>query len=337
MADIRCSVTSQMLDLAIIIVNFNTRDYLHNCLTSIYDSRGDFSFEVCVVDNASSDGSADMVRAEFPQARLIESPVNGGFSHANNLGLGAYGFGVITEPAQDDTNSSSPSPPGDSSRVPRYALLLNPDTVSPPEGLAMMLKFMAEHPKVGVVGPKLVLEDGSLDLACRRSFPTPQVAMYRMLGLSKLFPRHPRFGRYNLTYLDPDQVAQVDSVVGACMLVRREPIQQVGLLDEDFFMYGEDLDWAYRITQAGWKVYYNPDVTVLHVKRAASRHSRRAAREFYRAMRIFYDKHYAGSTPFWLHCLVLTGINVRAGLLRVQQKLSADGTQQATLVARNAE
>jgi N-acetylglucosaminyl-diphospho-decaprenol L-rhamnosyltransferase len=337
MADIRCSATSQMLDLAIIIVNFNTRDYLHNCLTAIYDSRGDFSFEVCVVDNASSDGSADMVRAEFPQARLIESPVNGGFSYANNLGLGAYGFGAITEPGQDDTNSSSSSRSGDSSRVPRYALLLNPDTVSPPEGLAMMLKFMVEHPEAGVAGPKLVLEDGSLDLACRRSFPTPQVAMYRMVGLSRLFPRHPRFGRYNLTYLDPDQVARVDSVVGAFMLVRREAIQQVGLLDEDFFMYGEDLDWAFRITQAGWKVYYNPAVTVLHVKRAASRHSRRAAREFYRAMRIFYDKHYAGSTPFWLHCLVLTGINVRTGLLRVQQRLSANGAQQVTLVARNAE
>lgn len=325
---------SQMLDLAIIIVNFNTCDYLRNCLTSIYDSRGGFSFDVCVVDNASSDGSADMVRAEFPQARLIESPVNGGFSYANNLGLSAYGFGAITEQAQNDTDFSSP---GESSGTPGYALLLNPDTLLPPEGLAMMLSFMAEHPDAGVAGPKLVLEDGSLDLACRRSFPTPQVAMYRMMGLSKLFPRHPRFGRYNLTYLDPDQVAQVDSVVGAFMLVRGEAIQQVGLLDEDFFMYGEDLDWAYRITQAGWKVYYNPAVTVLHVKRAASRHSRRAAREFYRAMRIFYDKHYAGSTPLWLHCLVLTGINLRAGLLRVQQRLSTNGTQQAAFVARSAE
>jgi len=196
---------------------------------------------------------------------------------------------------------------------------------------------MEEHPEAGVAGPKLVLEDGSLDLACRRSFPTPQVAVYRMVGLSKLFPRHPRFGRYNLTYLDPDQVAEVDSVVGAFMLVKRDAVQGVGLLDEDFFMYGEDLDWAYRITQSGWKVYYNPAVTVLHVKRASSRHSDRAAREFYRAMRIFYDKHYASSTPLWLHYLVLTGINLRAGLLRAQQRLSTNRAHQAALAARNVE
>jgi GT2 family glycosyltransferase len=310
-----------MPDLAIIIVNFNTRDYLRNCLTSIHNSRGGFSFEVCVVDNASSDGSAEMVRTEFPQTRLIESAVNGGYAYANNLGLRAYGFGPVAEPAQTAGDSPHPLSSEDLPGTPPYMLLLNPDTVLPPDGLAMMLEFMGQHPEAGVAGSKLVLEDGSLDLACRRSFPTPQVACYRMLGLSKLFPRHPRFGRYNLTYLSPDQVAEVDSVVGAFMLVRREAIRQVGLLDEDFFMYGEDLDWAYRITQAGWKVYYNPDVTVLHVKRAASRHSRKAQREFYRAMRIFYHKHYVHATPLWLHWLILTGISLREGLLRVQQLL----------------
>jgi N-acetylglucosaminyl-diphospho-decaprenol L-rhamnosyltransferase len=315
-----------MLDLAIIVVNFNTREYLHNCLTSVYQGRGDFAFEVCVVDNASADGSADMVRSEFPQTRLVESPVNGGFSYANNLGLKSYGF----TPVITTTHTAESAP-----NIPRYVLLLNPDTVLPPDSLAGMLEFMDEHPQAGAAGPKLVLEDGSLDLACRRSFPTPQVALYRMVGLSKLFPRHPHFGRYNLTYLDPDQVATVDSVVGACMLVRGEAIRQAGLLDEEFFMYGEDLDWAFRITQAGWKVYYNPAVTVLHVKRAASRHSPRAGREFYRAMRIFYDKHYARSTPFWLHWLILIGINLGAGWLRVQQLLSSNGTQRAPLLARN--
>lgn len=326
-----------MFDLAIVIVNFNTRDYLRDCLTSIYKSRGDFTFGVCVVDNASSDGSANMVRAEFPQTQLIESPVNGGFSYANNLGLRAHGFGLAAETTQKGVSLFGLSTAEELSAPPRYALLLNPDTELPEDGLALMLRFMDEHPEAGAVGPKLVLEDGSLDLACRRSFPTPQVALYRMVGLSKLFPRHRRFGRYNLTYLDPDQVAVVDSVVGAFMLVRREAIQQAGVLDEEFFMYGEDLDWAYRITQAGWKVYYNPVVSVLHVKRAASRHSRKAEREFYRAMRIFYWKHYADSTPFWLHWLVLTGISLRAGLLRVQQLLMANGTHQDTCVEGSGE
>lgn len=316
-----------MLDLAIIIVNFNTREYLHNCLASIYYSQVDFAFEVCVVDNASDDRSASMVRSEFPQTRLIESPVNGGFSYANNLGLKSYGFTPVTT-----TATPAAASPAD---TPRYVLLLNPDTVLPPDGLAGMLEFMDEHAQAGVMGPKLLLEDGNLDLACRRSFPTPQVALYRMVGLSKLFPRHPHFGRYNLTYLDPDRVATVDSVVGACMLVRGEAIRQAGLLDEEFFMYGEDLDWAFRITQAGWKVYYNPAVTVLHVKRAASRHSPRAGREFYRAMRVFYDKHYARSTPFWLHWLILTGISLRAGWLRLQQLVSSNGTQRTPLLTRN--
>jgi N-acetylglucosaminyl-diphospho-decaprenol L-rhamnosyltransferase len=327
-----------MLDLAIIIVNFNTRDYLRNCLTSIYNSRGDFAFEVCVVDNASPDGSADMVRTEFPQTRLIQSAVNGGYAYANNLGLCAYSFGPTgAEPLQTAGDSPRFLSSEDLPDPPRYALLLNPDTVLPSDGLAMMLEFMNQHAEAGVAGPKLVLEDGSLDLACRRSFPTPQVACYRLLGLSKLFPRHPRFGRYNLTYLNPDQVTEVDSVVGAFMLVRREAIQQAGLLDEDFFMYGEDLDWAYRIAQAGWKVYYNPAVTVLHVKRAASRHSRKAQYEFYRAMRIFYEKHYAHSTPLWLHWLVLTGINLRAGLLRIQQVLMSNGSEQGAYITRNGE
>lgn len=314
-----------MPDLAIIIVNFNTRDYLRNCLTSIYTSRGDFTYDVCVVDNASSDGSADMVRTEFPQTRLIQSAANSGYACANNMGLRSYGFGSKTVLAQTAEGSSSRLCPEGLPDTPPYALLLNPDTVLPSDGLVKMLEFMNQHPEAGAAGPKLVLEDGSLDLACRRSFPTPQIACYRMVGLSKLFPRHPRFGRYNLTYLNPELAAEVDSVVGAFMLVRREAIYQAGLLDEDFFMYGEDLDWAYRITHAGWKVYYNPDVTVLHVKRAASRHSRKAQHEFYRAMRIFYHKHYADSTPLWLHWLVLTGIRLRTGLLRVQQLLGSNG------------
>ncbi|MEW5959442.1 MAG: glycosyltransferase family 2 protein [Chloroflexota bacterium] len=295
-----------MLDLSIIIVNYNTRDMLRNCLNSIFHSQGKLTFEVYVVDNASTDGSSDMVRSEFPQVKLIASPVNGGFAYANNLGLRRSGF--------DNGGRLLPPPP-------RYALLLNPDTVLPSTALVDMVAFMDDQPEAGAAGPKLVLPDGSLDLACRRAFPTPAVSFYRMVGLARLFPGHRLFGRYNMTFADPDEQIEVDSVVGAFMMVRREAIAQTGLLDESYFMYGEDLDWAYQIKANGWKIYYHPAVTVTHVKRAASRHSPRARVEFYRAMDIFYRKFYADSTPFWLHSLVVLGINLPWRLWQLRRHL----------------
>jgi len=272
------------MDIGIVIVSYNTRKLLRRCLESVYANSG-VTFTVCVVDNASADGSAALVAQEFPQALLIANTENVGYPRANNQGLRALGF--------------------PSAEAPRYALLLNPDTELPPNALRDMIAFMDAHPEAGIAGPKIVLPSGELDLACRRSFPSPEVAFYRLAGLSRLFPRSRRFGRYNLTYLDPDEEAEVDAVVGAFMLVRREAITQAGLLDENFFMYGEDLDWAYRIKQAGWRVYYTPRVTILHVKRASSRQNPRARIEFWRAMRLFYLKHYAASTPYWLDRLIL--------------------------------
>lgn len=291
-----------MTDLGIVIVNYNTRDLLRDCLASIYASWGDWSYKVYVVDNASVDGSAEMVRQEFPQAGLIVNDQNKGYAYANNLGLKALGWGndEEAEPQQ--------------ARTPTYALLLNPDTILPPRALSTMLEFISSHSEAGVVGPRLVLANGELDKACRRSFPSPAVSFYRMVGLSTLFPRHRRFGAYNVTYIDENQEAEVDSVVGAFMMLRSQAIADVGLLDEIFFMYGEDLDWCYRIKEAGWKVLYNPNCTVLHYKRASSRHSRKALYEFYRAMLLFYEKHYARTTPFWLHWFVVGAVHSQAGL-----------------------
>ncbi|MFH1486042.1 MAG: glycosyltransferase family 2 protein, partial [Chloroflexota bacterium] len=261
-------------------------------------------FRTCLVDNCSSDGSVEMVKSEFPQVVLIESPVNGGYAYANNIGLRWAGF------CQDDCEP------------PKHALLLNPDTTVPAHALRTMLDFIDAHPEVGIVGPKLVRPDGSLDLACRRSFPSPEVAFYRMLGLSRRFPQSRRFARYNLTYLDPDAMAEVDSVVGAFMLVKREAIEDVGLLDEAFFMYGEDLDWAFRIKEKGWKVIYNPAVTVIHYKGASSRQmSYRATVEFYRAMLAFYHKHYAGSTFFLLGWLIVAAIYLKGFMAYVRNLL----------------
>jgi N-acetylglucosaminyl-diphospho-decaprenol L-rhamnosyltransferase len=318
-------VSRDQIDLLIVIVNYNTRDLLRDCLASIYESKGDFTYQVCVVDNCSRDDSAAMVRQEFPQARLIASPTNSGYAYANNLGLTAFGFqnAALTrhpcpEPSVLGPEDQGPDE-GPASLVPRYALLLNADTLLPPSALRDMLDFMEAHPEAGAAGPRVVREDGSLDLACRRGFPTPKAFFYRMLGLSKLFPKSRRFGRYNLTYLDPDELTEVDSVMGAFMLVRAEAICQVGLLDETFFLYGEDLDWAYRIRKAGWKIYYNPQVTVLHIKGASTKHSRRARYEFYRAMNIFYRKHYAATTPFWLHWLIIVGIVLQGGLAMLRE------------------
>ncbi len=287
------------MDLGIVILNYNTREVLRDCLTSLSHTRG-IDLQTIVVDNCSGDGSAEMVARDFPQVRLITSPHNGGYAYGNNLGLREF-------LARQDP--------------PRALLLLNTDTVVPPEALRGLMDFLGAHPEAGVVGPKLVLRDGSLDLACRRSFPTPEVSFYRMVGLSKLFPRSRRFGRYNLTYLDENQTAEVDSVVGACMLMRTEVLERAGLLDESFFMYGEDLDLALRIKEHGWKVYYYPGVQVLHYKRESSKQSPRARVEFYRSMYIFYRKHYARATPLWLHTLVLGGIAVRGGWVLAREML----------------
>jgi GT2 family glycosyltransferase len=173
-----------------------------------------------------------------------------------------------------------------------------------------MVAYLDARPQAGIAGPKLVLPSGELDLACRRSFPTPEVSFYRLTGLSKLFPKSRLFGRYNLTYLSPDVETEVDSVVGAFMLVRGAAIAQAGLLDENFFMYGEDLDWALRLKQHGWQTRYNPAVTVLHVKRAASRRSRKAQIAFHEAMLYFYRKHYAAVTHPLVGALVVLGIRL---------------------------
>jgi len=293
-----------MLDIGIVIVNYNVASLLRKCLRSVMESKG-VALSVCVVDNCSSDGSVAMVREEFPLVHVIENPMNCGYAAANNAGLRFF-------------FSEMP--------VCRYLLLLNPDTELPPDALQNMVAFMDSRPDVGVAGPMLVLPDGKLDLACRRSFPTPTVFVYRALGFSRLFPKSKRFARYNLTYLDPKQTVEVDAVVGAFMMVRREAIKHAGMLDEDFFMYGEDLDWSYRIKQLGWTVMYYPQVTVLHHKGESSKQVRtRATSEFYRAMRVFYRKHYYAQNVFLINWLMLGAIHLRGNMAYVANLLRPAG------------
>lgn len=287
-----------MHDLGIVIVNWNTRDLLRCCLRTVIASEGDFSCRIVVVDNASDDESATMVGSEFPHVDLIANRENVGYPRGNNIGLRHLGYRGARDVGQE---------------APRYALLLNPDTEVPPDALYQMIQFMDSRPDIGVAGPKLILKDGSLDLACRRGFPTPLVSFYHYSGLAKLFPRSQRFGRYNMTFADEDQDLEVDSVVGAYMQVRKIAIERAGLLDETFFMYGEDLDWAYRVKQAGFSVWYHPAVTVHHVKRAASGKSPKAQFEFWRAMLIFYRKHFRRRTFYPFHLMILMALLFKGG------------------------
>lgn len=288
--------------LAIVIVSWNTRDLLRDCLASIQASQVEVPYKVYVVDNASRDGTVAMVRAEFPNVQVIEQRTNTGYPAANNVGLQAAGFG--------------------SDAFPRYVLILNPDTVLGPHVLGHVLAFMEERPEVGAVGVKLVRQDGSLDKACRRSFPSPENAFYRLSGLSRLFPRHRRFGRYNLEYLDPNQSSEVDCLAGSFMFVRGRALEEIGLFDERFFMYGEDIDLCYRIKQAGWKIFYDPTVTVLHYKGASSRQRSTASIvNFYQAMALFHDKHYRAKTFFLVNWLIYLGIFGLGALALVRNAL----------------
>ena len=304
--------SAEGIDLAIIIVNYNASALLSGCLTSVFASAGDFSYTVCVVDNGSSDDSVAMMRDRFPQAGLIVSETNLGFSAGNNLALRQLGLSDRQLPRNGP--------------FPRYILLLNNDTVLPANALADMIQFMDERPDLGVAGPRVRRPDGTLDLACRRSFPTPWVSFCRMTRLSRLFPRSKRFNAYNLSYLPEDAVHPVDSVVGAFMQVRTQAIVEVGLLDEAYFMYGEDLDWAKRIKSAGWEVWYNGEVEITHVKEASSRRSRKARRAFYEAMWIFYRKHYRANSSWildkliWLSIALIGGVDIAIRLWKLRQE-----------------
>jgi len=275
------------MKLSVVIVNYNVKYFLEQCLHSVDDAIRGVNAEVIVVDNNSVDGSAEMVAEKFPNVKLIANTENTGFSKANNQAIRQCSG--------------------------EYILLLNPDTVVEHDTLTKSVAFMDSHPDAGGLGIKMVDGKGRFLPESKRGLPTPVVAFYKIFGLSALFPKSKIFGQYHLGYLDKEETHVVDVLAGAYMMLRRETLDKTGLLDETFFMYGEDLDWAFRIKKAGWKVFYHPAVTVRHVKRAASRRSRKAQFEFHRASLIFYRKHYRATTPLPLHLMVLAGLLMKGG------------------------
>ncbi len=272
------------MDVSVVIVNYNVRDFLKNALLSLRRSLEGLQAEIFVVDNASDDGSVEMMRANFPDVHLIANTVNSGFAAANNQAL---------------VQSTG-----------RYLLLLNPDTLIQEDTVRTLIRFFEQHPDAGMAGCKILNPDGTLQLACRRSFPTPWVAFTKVSGLSALVPKSKLFGKYNLTYLDPDSTYEVDAISGSFMMLRRSVYEAIGGLDESFFMYGEDLDWCYRVQKSGWKLYYVPDTKIIHYKgESTKRSSIDEVKVFYNAMRLFVRKHHTGS--FIFEAFIQLGIKLR--------------------------
>lgn len=281
--------------VSVIIVNYNVAALLEQALRSVFRAAEGLNVEVFVVDNASSDDSVERVRTLFPDVHLIANPDNVGFGKANNQAI-RQARGA-------------------------YLLILNPDTLLQEDSLRALVAFMERTPQCGAVGPTILNPDGTRAPESRRAFPSPETAFYRISGLSRLFPKHPRFGRYNLSFLPWDEAAEVDALSGSCMCVRRaalyfphpapqpippepwaeppadtvHPGSGAGLFDEAFFMYGEDLDWCYRIQQAGWQIWWTPDTHILHYKGESTRKGEfRYVRLFYGAMLQFAEKHTGG-------------------------------------------
>lgn len=265
------------MKLSIVIVNYNVKYFLEQCLYSVRAAITGLDAEVWVVDNHSTDGSIEYLRPRFPEVNFIENQDNPGFAKANNQAI---------------RMSSG-----------EYVLLLNPDTVVGEESLRSLCYFMDEHPEAGGIGVKMIEGHGQFLPESKRSFPSPWVSFCKIFGLSKLFPQSHLFARYGLQYLDKEKIHEVEVLAGAFMLLRREALDKVGLLDEAFFMYGEDIDLSYRVVQGGYTNYYIPE-RLLHYKGESTKHGDiKYVKAFYGAMLIFYRKYYPQSS--WLMSLLI--------------------------------
>lgn len=255
------------MKLSVIIVNYNVRAYLEQCLRTVQEALKGIDGEVFVVDNQSTDGSVEMVREKFPQVKLIANTENVGFSRANNQAIRASAA--------------------------EYVVLLNPDTVVGEDVFHKVIAFLDAHPKAGGLGVKMIDGTGTFLPESKRGLPTPAVAFYKIIGLTRLFPHSETFGRYHLGHLPEDQSAPIEILSGACMFLRKKTLDEVGLLDESFFMYGEDIDLSYRITLGGYENWYYPEARIIHYKGESTKKSSvNYVFVFYNAMAIFAQKHF---------------------------------------------
>ena len=280
------------IDLSVVIVNYNVRDFLEQALHSVRNASHSLHVEVFVVDNASVDESPAMVREKFPEVHLIANPENVGFSRANNQAI------------RQSTG--------------KYVLLLNPDTVVEEDTFDQCFQFMEAHPEAGALGVRMIDGAGKFLPESRRGFPSPFVAFCKTFGLSALFPRSKTFNQYYLGYLDDHTAHPAEILCGAFMWIRREALDRAGLLDEAFFMYGEDIDLSWRIVQAGYINYYFPETTIIHYKgESTKKGSLNYVRVFYQAMIIFARKHFEGARGRRFVAMLQGAVYFRAALTLV--------------------
>ncbi len=273
------------MDLSIIIVNYQTYDLTKDAIESILENPCKYTYEIILVDNNSPDDSIEKLENNFKtneKVKIIKNKKNLGFAYGNNRGI---------EIAKGD-----------------YILLLNSDTIVKPDTLNQCLDYIKQDESIGALGCKVSLPSGELDKACKRSFPNPVNSFYKLFHI----PNNSKNDNYNLEDLEDNGVYEIDCLVGAFMLVKKDAIDDVGLLDEDYFMYGEDIDWCYRIKKAGWKIVYFGRSEIIHYKGASSKKkSYKLIYEFHKSMYIFYRKHYTSEYNFLLNILVYLGIFVQ--------------------------
>lgn len=273
------------MKLTVIVVNWNTRALLDQTLTTLYRETTATEFETIVVDNHSADDSVAMVREKFPQVRLIENDDNYGFAKANNQGMKIANG--------------------------EYLMLLNSDTITLPGGIDRLVAYLDLHPDVMMVGPKVLNEDRTFQLACRRRLPDPLNSFLYLFGFAKLFPRSPFFNRYKRASDNPNVTEPVEAISGAAMMFRRAVYEKIGGLDEQFFFYGEDLDFCKRVGDQGWQIVFVSEAEIVHLGGGSSRQRRRSAIEnFYDAMWRYYQKHFAFH-PAIVRGVIWCGIMIR--------------------------
>jgi O-antigen biosynthesis protein len=274
------------MELSVIIVSYNVKDFLKQCLISVTEASKDMESEIFVVDNDSKDGSAYVVKNEFPHVKLIINNTNTGFSAANNQALRLS--------------------------TGRFLLLLNPDTIVENDTFSKCLDFMNSHPEAGGLGVRMVNGDGIFLPESKRALPDPLTAFFKTFGLSFLFPKSPIFSRYYLPEIENNETSLTEVISGAFMMIRKDALDLAGLLDEDYFMYGEDIDFSYRLLKTGYRNYYFTGTQITHFKgKSTDRNSISDILHFYKAMRIYVRKRYAGPASFLFRLPVISAIYLR--------------------------